>query len=183
MRIHTRIVVSSLTASLICFVVEATSVPPAKAQEQIAADAAKARVLTAKELNAIYEDRTWRWKDGAGYFGTKNRAFAAWAGIGEKASYAEGSWSADDRGRVCSRATWHGTWGKNKLTNCQEHRTDDKNIYQRSLPNGKWYIFSHLPAQPDDEMQKNIQPGDHVLEDYQKNKQYVAQHARGKKKR
>jgi uncharacterized protein DUF995 len=182
MRILTRMIVGSLTASLTYFVVVATSPPFAKAEDQIAAAAAKGRVLTAKELNSIYEDRTWPWKDGASYYGAQNRVFRYWFNRGAKATYGEGTWSVSDRGRLCFRVTWHGLGGDGTTSKCSEHRTDDKNIYQRPLPNGKWYVFSHLPVTPGDEIQK-LQPGDHVSEDYQTNKRYVAEHVSRKKRK
>jgi hypothetical protein len=182
MRILTKTAVGGLTVILTYCVVTATSLPVAKAEDQIAADAARGRVLTAKELNAIYEDRSWRWNNGAAYFRTPNRTFIAWVDKGAKASYADGSWSVSDPGRLCFTATWHGLGAQRRASTCFEHRTDDKNIYQRRLPDGEWYVFSHLPALPGDEIQK-FQPGDHVSEEYQTNKRYLAEHGRGKKRR
>jgi uncharacterized protein DUF995 len=161
--------------------VAATSLPFAKAEDEIAAAATKGRPLTAKELDSIYNDRTWPWPDSAGYF-RPNKIFTAWVHKGAKASYGEGSWFVSDQGRLCFRATWHTLTGQGTKLACTEHRTDDKNIYQRPLPNGKWYIFSHLPALPDDDIQK-LQPGDHVSENYQANKRYVTEHAGRKKKK
>jgi hypothetical protein len=151
-------------------------------KDPIADDAAKARPLTAKELASMYEGRTWLWDDGAAYFAAPNRAFIAWAGNGAKATYAEGSWSVSDQGRLCSNATWHGRQGNGQSTICWETRSDEKTIYQRKLPDGKWYILSHLPALVDDGIQK-LQPGDHVSEDYQKNKRYIAGAEDPKKKK
>jgi GH43 family beta-xylosidase len=149
----------------------------AEHKEQIGAVAAKARPLSAKELFSTYEDRTWPWGDGAAYFGARHRAFIAWSHSGAEASYAEGSWSASDQGRLCSDAMWHGRKGKARSTICWENRSDEKNIYQRKLPDGMWYVVGHLPAQPDDVIQK-LQPGDHASEGYQKNKRYLAGHSR-----
>jgi hypothetical protein len=187
MRTLTKIVVGSLITGLTYCVVAATSLPFAKAEDEIGAAAAKGRVLTVKELNSIYEGRSWRWTDGAGYFGAPNRVFTAWLNKGAKATYADGSWSVSDQGRLCYRATWHALTAKsmafnNTASTCFEHRTDDKIIYQRMSPKGKWYVFSHIPALPADEVQK-LQPGDHVSEDYKTNKRYVAEHARRQKRK
>jgi hypothetical protein len=140
-------------------------------KDQISPDAEKARPLTAKELNSIYEDHTLTWRGGAAYFRTSNHRFVAWL---DRKAFAEGSWSANDNGRLCQNARWHGRGGRS-VTNslCFEHRTDDKNIYKRELPDGRWYIFSHLPAQSDDEIQK-LQSGDHISEGYQRTRRYLA---------
>jgi uncharacterized protein DUF995 len=158
----------------------------AEHKDQIATDAAKARALTAEELNSIYQDRTWPWEDGAAYFRAANRGFIAWVGKGTKATYADGSWSVNDQGRLCYSATWHGLWRnspweRRTAPSCFEHRRDDETIYKRSLPHGKWYVFSHAPALPDDEIRK-LQPGDHVSEDYQKSKRYLAGIGHSRKK-
>ena len=164
--------------ALSCFLLVATSFLSAHAQEQISIAAKNGHPITTKELNSIYEDHSWRWKDGAAYFSAQRHAFKAWAGSGAKASYAEGSWSAEDPGRLCFHATWYGVKGHGTSTTCLEHRTDDKNIYQRRLSKGEWYIFSHQPPLPEDEIKK-IESGDRVSEGYQANKRYVAEHGSG----
>jgi hypothetical protein len=45
-------------------------------------------------------------------------------------------------------------------------------IYQRELPRGSWYLFSHLPPKPDDEIYR-LESGDHVTDEYLRAKQYV----------
>jgi hypothetical protein len=103
-----------------------------------------------------------------------NHRFIAW--LDTDKTYAEGSWSVNDNGRLCFDATWYGVEGHGDATRaCFEHRTEDKNINKRALPDGKWFIFSHLPAQPGDEI-KSLQLGDQVSENYQKNKAYLAEH-------
>jgi uncharacterized protein DUF995 len=162
-----------LTFVLVCLM----SVPAsrsASAEDQIASDAAKGRPLTAKELNAIYQDKTLPWDNGAGYFATAKRVFTAWYGNENKPTYAEGSWSVNDQGQLCYSALWHTVEGQGPAKTCYEHRSSDREIYARKLPEGKWYLFSHLPAQPEDEIEK-LQPGDHASEGYQKNKHYIAE--------
>jgi hypothetical protein len=172
-RIRSKIALYSLTGFVAYSVVAISSLPFAKAQDQISADAEKGRALNTTELSSFYADRTWPWEDGAAYFGAANHRFIAW--LDRDKIYAEGSWSANDKGRLCFNASWHGIWGhSNAKSSCFEYRTDDKNIYKRALPDGKWYIFSHLPAQPSDEI-KQLQLGDQVSENYQKNKAYLAE--------
>lgn len=164
---------ASLLVAFTFFLASATC---ANADNQFAAAAKQAHAVPAKELNSMYEGHTWRWKDGAAYFDSKDKAFKAWVGEGAKSSYADGTWSANDQGRLCFRATWYVTQGQKRSTTCLELRADDKNIYQRKLPDGDWYVFSHLPAVPEDEVQK-LQSGDNVSEGYLKNKRYVDAHA------
>jgi hypothetical protein len=169
-----KIALCSLTVFLTYYLAAISSSPIAKAQDQITADAERGRALFATELSSIYENRTWPWENGAGYFSAANHRFIAWLDIDR--TYAEGSWSVNDNGRLCYSAIWYGVWGHSdtKLA-CFEHRTEDKNIYKRAVPEGKWYIFSHLPAQPGDEIKK-LRLGDQVSENYQKNKTYLAEH-------
>jgi hypothetical protein len=170
-----RIIVGGLAVGVAYCITTISSSRFAKAEDQISADAEKAHSLTAKELDTIYKDKTWPWDDGAAYFRAPNHAFTAWGGEGDKATYAEGTWSANDTGHLCFKATWYSRQGKGPSTICFEHRSDAKNIYQRKLPDGQWYIFSHLPALPDDAVQK-LQSGDHVSEKYEANRHYLAEH-------
>jgi len=160
----------------------ASIVPPARAEDGIA-EVKSARPVPRDRLEAIYADRTWHWPDGAAHFAAApDRRFTAWVASGANASYAEGSWSATDDGRLCFRATWHTVRGSSAARTCFDHRTENDVIYQRKLPTGSWYVFSHAPGQPEDEMHK-LEPGDQVSADYQKNRQYVADHGRRRAKR
>jgi len=181
-QLRSSVIVTTLALTLTCGLVTATSFRVAKAEDQIASAAEKGHPLATKELRSIYENHTWHWKDGAAYFGTQDQTFKAWVGEGTESSYADGSWSVNDQGRLCFRATWYVREGHRSATTCLEHRADDKNMYQRKLPKGDWYIFSHLPAQPGDEIQK-MEPGDHVADGYQKNKRYVTTHAKRGRRR
>ena len=174
MKIITQILVGGLTGSLTCCVM-AISLSFANPEDEIKSAAEKGHPLTAKEVNSIYADKTWFWEDGAGYFGTSHRVFKAASGKAGTATYGNGSWSADDQGRLCFNATWYSLGGHSTASVCFEHRSDDQNIYQRKLLDGKWYVFSHLPSLPDDEIKK-LQPGDHVSEEYEANKRYLAEH-------
>lgn len=159
------------------FLVVTCAISIACARDQVSTTAAAAGPLSSKKLELIYGDRTWHWKDGAGYFQLKDRRFKAWVGEGAKGSYAEGSWSMNNQGRLCFRAVWHSLRGGRRATTCFAHRSDDKTIYQRRLPKGKWYVFAHIPSLADDEINK-LQAGDQVSAQYQANKRYVAAHSR-----
>src|SRR5438270_13417427 len=65
------------------------SLPLARAEDEIAAEAAKGRALTARELDTIYQDRSWRWNNGAALFRRANRTFIAWVDRGANATYAD----------------------------------------------------------------------------------------------
>ena len=169
------IVAGGLTVVLTSFLVLTAPLKSATAEEQHADAAAKARAVPAKQIIAIYENRTWPWDNGAAYFGESNHKFAAWVGQGAKTAYADGSWTANDQGQLCFSGTWHSIGGNGPSTTCFEFRSDEKNIYQRKLPDGEWYIFSHLPALPNDEIKK-LQPGDQIAKGYDENKRYLAEH-------
>src|SRR5690348_2067852 len=160
--VRRKIALYSLTIFLTYSALATLASSPGKAQDQITIDAERGRALFATEISSIYENHTWPWQDGAAYFGEANHRFIAW--LNRDKAYAEGSWSANDSGRLCFNAIWYGVWGHGDMkSSCFEHRTEDKNIYKRALPDGKWYIFSDLPAQPGDEMTK-IRLGDQVSE-------------------
>jgi hypothetical protein len=157
---------------LACGVLAASGAHAIDEDPAITALAKGTRVLTVGELNALFDEKTWQWTNGAGYFGTApKRQFIAWTG---NDTYADGSWSAANGGRVCFRATWHSIQGREPAETCFEHRSDNKVIYQRKLPNGAWYVFSHSPPQTGDEVQK-LQRGDFVSKTYQANKKFVAE--------
>jgi hypothetical protein len=155
----------------------------ARAEDQIVAAANSARPLKKDNLETLFANRTWHWPDGAGYFAAPpDRKFTAWVNSGAKASYAEGSWSATDEGRLCFVAIWHAITGSKKARTCFDHRSDDNAIYQRKLPTGSWYVFSHVPKQPEDEVQK-LESGDQVSSAYHKNERFVADNSRHRRAR
>jgi Protein of unknown function (DUF995) len=122
---------------------------------------AATRYMTTDELFEIYHNRSWIWSDGAGYFPNKERKFTAYSGSGSKAAFAEGKWFLTWMGKACFRATWHGTdYDTQKLT-CFGHRTDGNIIYQRTEPNGEWYVFKGNRAGNTDEIAKFLL-GDYV---------------------
>src|SRR5690242_17430201 len=128
-------VLGKLAFCVVYCIISAILLPAAKSEDEFATNAEKGRALTSKELNAIYQDHTWPWADGAAFFRAANRGFIAWVGKDKKATYAEGTWSVNDQGRLCYVATWYGPWGhSNAKPSCFEHRSDDRNIYKRMLP-------------------------------------------------
>lgn len=155
----------------------AAPAPPAKTNVEIAIAALSGRVLTAYELLKIYSDRTWHWSDGAIYF-RPDRRFEAWLKHGVETSYGEGSWSVANNGQLCIRANWHSLSGTTKSFTCYVHRTSDA-FYQRALPRGTWYLFSHIPPKSGDEITK-LERGDHVSAEYLRARQYVIKNQRSR---
>lgn len=150
--------------------IAATPMPSAKSKEPIAAAAMSGRVLTDTELLGIFSDRTWYWKDGAAYF-QQNRRFKAWVNAGAETTYGAGSWSVSNNGQLCIRATWYSLSGNTKTFTCYDHRIGSA-IYQRELPRGHWYLFSHIPPRAGDEIKK-LAKGDHVSAEYLRARRYV----------
>ncbi len=158
------------------FLMAAAPVAAPPSSDQIAATAMSGRVLTLSELDAIYSGRTWYWKNGAAYF-RPNRRFQAWVKEGSDLSYGEGSWSVSSNGQLCIRAIWAAVSGNTDAFTCYVHRAS-AGIYQRELPRGSWYLFSHTPPQPGDEIQK-LERGDHISADFLRAKRYVARNRTG----
>ena len=122
---------------------------------------AGARALTSGEVYQLYANRSWTWKEGAGYFAAKKRTFTAWSREGGKSSYAQGRWFITERGKLCFRAEWHAADGSAPATTCFSHRVKKGVIYQRREPDGEWYVFKHARARTSDEFAK-LRRGDHV---------------------
>ncbi|WP_171892224.1 DUF995 domain-containing protein [Mesorhizobium erdmanii] len=170
-----RIVVAALTFFVAAGASSVSSVAAGPSDESASA-AERARVLTTNELHSLYGNRSWMWKDGAAYFKVSKREFTSSVNSGLKASYADGVWFLTDQGRLCFRATWTAVGGSSISLKCFEHRTDGKNIYQRKVPDGTWYVFSHRPIARDDEITK-LKVGDHVSARYRRNKRFVTENA------
>lgn len=139
---------------------------------EVAQAAERGRPLTVTELLQVYEGRTWRWTDGAGYFDPAKRIFASWVRSGPAASYAEGAWFLTETGRMCFRATWTSIEGSGDALTCFEHRTDGERLLQQRLPDGDWYVFAHRPPQAGDEILK-LWRGDYVYRNVERNRQTV----------
>jgi len=157
-----------------CFIAAAPA-PSRAATDDVAATAMSGRVLTGFELRKLFSGHTWYWKDGAAYF-QANGMFKAWVKGGAETTYGEGSWSANDDGQLCIRARWHSLSEDTNAFNCYIHRINEA-IYQRELPRGSWYLFSHVPVRAGDEAGK-LEQGDHVTTEYLRARRYVTRNAR-----
>ena len=110
--------------------------------------------LSAFELLKIYGGKTWKWKDGGGYFDLDGRRFRARTAGEAGETTASGTWRIMDSGKLCFRATWVSPTGESQAETCFAHVESGGDIYQRRLPDGAWYIFRHAKAKPDDEYGK-----------------------------
>jgi hypothetical protein len=120
--------------------------------------------LTAEEVFQLYYNRTWIWKDGAGYFAAKGREFKAWSGEGT-GSYGTGRWFVTDQGKLCFRATWYAKTGHALAVTCFSHRKKGNIVFQKREPDGDWYPFKTMPARADDEYGK-VRRGDYATAGY-----------------
>lgn len=83
---------------------------------------AKTTPLTAGEIHALYGQKSWIWKAGAGYFSVRERRFTAWSKENGKPSYGVGRWFITEPGRLCFKADWHARDGSAPATTCFSHR-------------------------------------------------------------
>lgn len=112
--------------------------------------AAKATAVSDEGIYQLYKNRSWLWGNhGAAYFAVAKRQFAAWSTEDGKPSYGEGIWFMPGSGKLCFRATWHGSWGAKTSLSCFEHRNSGKVIYQRKSPAGEWYAFKDRHGKSD----------------------------------
>ncbi len=116
--------------------------------------------LTSEELFKLYNNRSWIWKEGAGYFAVKQRQFNAWTAEG-KGSYGLGHWFLTDPGKLCFKATWYAKAGNAIALTCFSHRKKGNVVFQKREPEGEWYAFKTAPASLSDEYRK-VRPGDYV---------------------
>lgn len=109
---------------------------------------------TAFELQLLYSDRTWNWKNGAAYFGL-DRRLQAWTAGQDKPAVAEGRWLVTDTGKMCMELAWRSkTYTTKPQRTCYSHRIESGNIEQRKDPDGEWYDFKHAKDDPADEHKK-----------------------------
>jgi Protein of unknown function (DUF995) len=137
----------------------------ASSKASIAAESATA--LTTEELLRLYSNRSWLWKDGAGYFRSKQRSFIAATGRGKAGSYGIGRWFLTDPGKLCFRAEWHAKSGAAPALTCFSHRKKGGVVFQKREPDGEWYAFKHAPVKSNDEYRK-LRPGDYVSANFKK---------------
>ncbi|AYG61982.1 DUF995 domain-containing protein [Rhizobium jaguaris] len=144
------------------------------AQSSMAKPPAKSVPLSTEEVFQLYYNRTWIWKDGAGYFAAKQRDFKAWSGEGT-GSYGVGHWFVTDPGKLCFKATWYAKTGHAPALTCFSHRRRGNVIFQKREPDGDWYAFKTTPAKAGDEYQK-VRPGDHATAGYNRMRIKLSQH-------
>ncbi|MHC5232886.1 DUF995 domain-containing protein [Brucella sp. LJL56] len=151
----------SAALSVLLLAGAADAAPKQKTEDATAIKAAAAPPLSAEALEALYSGRTWKWKDGGGYFSADRHRFIAWSQKGRAWSYAQGRWYATDSGKLCLQAYWVSKMGGSSDTTCFLHREQDGVIYQKRSLGGSWYVFRHNPSRPTDEAVKLLR-GDRI---------------------
>ncbi len=149
----------------------ASAASKSRFDEEMARLAAAASPMKAGDLKELYAGRTWKWKSGGGYFSAEKATnallpanwnqFSAWSRQGTIWAYAEGSWYADNNGKLCLHSRWTTKKGGDIAVTCFLHREKGGVVYQKPAIGGKWYVFRHNPVQQDDEVLKLVE-GDQV---------------------
>ncbi len=156
-----RISIASAAVSVLV-VTGAIAAPQSKSAEVTAKLAAAAKPMSAKALEALYAGKTWKWKDGAGYFSADGHQFTGWQQTSPSwYYYGRGRWTTSNSGKLCMQALWYYRTGYGKNPSCILHREKDGVIYQKPALGGEWYVFRHNPVRPDDEIHRLL-PGDRV---------------------
>lgn len=145
----------------------ADAAPKQKTVDATALKAAAASPLSAEALEALYAGRTWKWKDGGGFFSADRHRFIAWSQKGRAWSYGQGRWYATNRGKLCLQAYWRSKMSDGGDTTCFVHRQKDGVIYQKRSLGGDWYIFRHRSLRSTDEAAKLIR-GDLVRKGFER---------------
>nr|WP_244923361.1 DUF995 domain-containing protein [[Ochrobactrum] quorumnocens] len=127
-----------------------------KTGDALALNITAASPLSATAIEAIYSGKTWKWKDGGGFFSDNNHRFIAWSQKGRAWSYGQGRWYVTNNGKLCLQAYWVNKTSSGGDTTCFTHREKDGTIYQKRSLGGDWYIFRNNPARPNDEAAKII---------------------------
>lgn len=156
MTIANRLISAAALACMVCVGTVAASAAPS------AATIKQAKPLSNDDLYRLYSQRSWIWKDGAGYFAVPQHRFSAWSGNGKAASYGVGSWFIADAGRLCFRADWHARSGTAPALTCFSHLRKGNVIFQKREPKGDWYVFANAPVRKGDEVTK-LRRGDYVV--------------------
>ncbi|KAB2665504.1 DUF995 domain-containing protein [Brucella tritici] len=151
----------SAALSVLLLAGAADAAPKPKTEDPVAIKAASASPLSAQALEALYSGRTWKWKDGGGYFSADRHRFIAWSQKGRVWSYAQGRWYATDSGKLCLQAYWVSKTGSSSDTTCFLHREQDGVIYQKRSLGGSWYVFRNNPPRSTDEAAKLLR-GDRI---------------------
>jgi hypothetical protein len=156
-----------------CFLAGAAS---AQTVSSIAKAAEKGVLVSAGDVADIYQNQTWQWKDGAGYFKPQKRQFTAWSGTGKAAVYGEGVWFLKEDGTICFRAKWKSAKKSTTNYSCFEHRRVGNTIYAKNTAKGDWYILTGGDKQAYQEI-KMLKAGDRVSKRVQEIKDAFARPA------
>jgi hypothetical protein len=152
----TRKMVRGCLLAASCFVSTFALGSPVEAAGKDSTPSHDALPMTSFELYTLYRDKSWKWPAGAGRLQADGRRFTAWSGSGNKASWAEGRWTVNDRGQLCLKAQWHLVSGVFPNTTCFSHRKLGDIIYQKREPAGAWYVFKHATPTEGDEFNELI---------------------------
>jgi hypothetical protein len=124
--------------------------------------AQSAEPMSVYELYVMYQNKSWLWESGAGYFANKERRFLAWSGSQASPTYAEGRWFIPEGGgKVCFKAVWYYREGSKSKKSCFSHRKNGAAILQRREPDGDWYVF-RSPASTAADAFSKLKHGDYV---------------------
>lgn len=134
--------------------------------------------MSGDQLFAVFNNQTWQWETGGGFFAARQRAFIAWSSEGGKPSYGEGRWFTTGAGKFCFRAKWTSLDGAANAVTCFSHRINGNTIFQKREPDGEWYVFKHAKRTKGDEYMK-LKKGNYVYHPLKKMKRQMAQ-ANGK---
>jgi len=146
----------SAALSVLLLAGAADAAPKQKTEDATAIKAAAASPLSAEALEALYSGKTWKWKDGGGFFSAEKHRFIAWSQKGRAWSYGQGRWYATNRGKLCLQAYWVNKMSGGGDTTCFIHREKDGVIYQKRSVGGDWYVFRNNPPRPTDEAAKLV---------------------------
>lgn len=151
-----------LFASVVAGLLLGVSLTPAMAAGDETRPPPGARTLSAFELLKLYGGRSWKWDAGAGFFDNgPNRQFAAYSVENNAITTANGRWLLTDDGKLCFSAKWENASGSYPAVTCFQHAESDGQIFQRKLPDGRWYVFRHATPASGDEVNKLV-PGNIV---------------------
>jgi len=146
----------STATTAICLLAAMAGVIPAAAAEVVPPpDAAP---LLAVELLSIYGNHTWLWgTTGGAYFKIDGRQFLGYSVKNDVTTTAKGKWHISDTGKLCFEADWVNPSGSYPGSSCFEHVAgSDGQIFVRSLPDGTWSVFKHVPPDPTDQFSKLV---------------------------
>ena len=118
------------------------------------------------EIVRLFQGKTWKWPDGAGFFGD-GRKFQAYTGAGRDGSVATGRWFLTLRGTLCMQADWISLGAKKAVLDCFEHaRLGNAILEHKAGSERDWYPLITTPPRASDEA-RNLVAGDQVSKEAQ----------------